>query len=102
MGYRVTAVHGSVEAWERFQLGSGLYDIVVTDQVMPGLTGAELARRMLELRPSLPIILVTGYGNDLTPERAAEIGIREYLTKPISNQRLGEALRRVLSQSARA
>jgi CheY-like chemotaxis protein len=96
LGYRVTVQTSSLEALAAFSAQSDQFDLVITDQTMPGLSGAELARLLLEIRPELPVILATGYSTTINPERAKAIGIRELLLKPNTTQSLGEAIRRAL------
>lgn len=96
LGYRVTAHQNSQLAWQEFQLHPQRFDLVITDQTMPQLTGEELATRMLSLRSDVPVIMCTGFSQTLPPERAREIGIREYMFKPVKLRELGVALRRVL------
>ncbi len=73
----------SREALDFFAANPQAFDLVITDQAMPGLTGSELARKMLDMRPDLPIILCTGYSEYLDEIQAQRLGIRHYLTKPI-------------------
>jgi len=72
------------------------FDAVVTDEVMPGLTGTELARSLREHRGDLPILLVSGYIGPLMSERAAAAGVSEILKKPVQSRELAAALSRVL------
>ena len=96
LGYRVTAQTSSVEALATFSAKSDQFDLVITDQTMPSLSGADLARLMLEIRPELPVILATGYSNTINPEKAQAIGIRELLLKPNTTLSLSAAIRRAL------
>ncbi|MFA6543186.1 MAG: response regulator, partial [Limisphaerales bacterium] len=64
----------------------------------PGMSGADLARQLLALRPKLPIILTTGYSATLNLERVREMGFRELLLKPNTGRTLGEAVHRVLAE----
>jgi signal transduction histidine kinase/ActR/RegA family two-component response regulator len=96
LGYRVTVSTSSTEAFESFRADPGRFDLVVTDQTMPGLTGDELARRMLELRPDLPIILVTGFSEKIVEEEVRRLGVRELASKPLAFRDLGRTIRRVL------
>jgi DNA-binding NarL/FixJ family response regulator len=59
-----------------------------------GLSGADLARLLLKIRPELPVILATGYSTTINPEKAKAIGIRELLLKPNTTQSLSAAIRR--------
>ena len=101
VGYSVAAFSSSVAALEAFRRGPQEYDLVITDQVMPDMTGAELSRSMLGLRPDIPIIMVTGFGQGITSEQARAMGIAEYLQKPFSDQELNQAIRRVLAGADR-
>ena len=96
LGYQVTTAMNGEEALEQFQARADQFDLVMTDQTMPKMTGAELAKRMLDIRPDIPIILCTGFSENLTEEQAKEIGIREFLLKPLSRQEMALAVRRVL------
>ena len=73
------------------------YDLVITDLTMPGMTGIEFARLLLEIRPKLPVILTTGYSASLTAGQIQVMGIRELLLKPVTPQGLGEAVHRALA-----
>ncbi len=82
-GYLVTSFNNPTQALQAFMADSGGVDLLVTDMTMPGMTGAELARKVLEVRPALPIILCTGYSEQVNRESALELGIREYIQKPL-------------------
>jgi signal transduction histidine kinase/CheY-like chemotaxis protein len=91
-GIDVTSKNNSTEAFMDFQVRNGQYSAVVTDQTMPGLTGAELAKRILQIKPEFPVILCTGYSEIITAEMAKALGIRQYLIKPINLSDLAEAI----------
>ncbi len=97
LGYEVTASNSSVEALSLFCRNPGAFDLMITDQTMPNLTGGELAAQMLHIREDLPIILCTGFSESISPETAAEIGIRRYLNKPIGLKTLARTVRLVLN-----
>jgi PAS domain S-box-containing protein len=99
LGYRVTTMTNSVDALAAFRSQPQDYDLVITDQTMPHMNGADLARALLEIRPALPVILATGYSTVMTPDKARAIGIREVLFKPNTMQALGEAIQRALGES---
>jgi CheY-like chemotaxis protein len=98
LGYRVTTRTDSIGALELFRSQPEDFDLVITDQTMPYLSGADLATALLETRLALPVILVTGYSSEINREKAKAIGIGEFLTKPNTMQALGETIRRVLGQ----
>jgi FixJ family two-component response regulator len=60
------------------------------------MAGAQLAKELLAVKPETPIILCTGHSDNISPDAAREIGIKEFLMKPVSNQELAKAVRRVL------
>jgi CheY-like chemotaxis protein len=101
LGYKVQAHDDSREAWERFADDPDAFDMVITDLTMPGMTGAELAKKILTLRPDIPVILSTGYSDILTEDEAMGMGVREYLLKPVSTGRLAEVVRRVFDADGR-
>jgi PAS domain S-box-containing protein len=96
LGCQVSAFTDSREAWQAFTARPEAFDIVVTDHIMPHLTGIELARKILELRPGLPVICVTGFSEMVDEEQAQAIGIRQILMKPLAAGDLEEALARAL------
>jgi PAS domain S-box-containing protein len=96
LGYKVTSMTDSVEALKSFSADPSQFDLFITDQTMPGLTGIQLAREFLTLRRDIPIILFTGHSETVTPEEAQAAGIREFLMKPFGKQELAGAIRRVL------
>ena len=99
-GYRVTAVAQSEEALKHLAAQPDAFDLLITDQPMPGLTGCELATQARRIRPDLPVILCTGYSNTIGSEGAAVLGVDALLTKPISRAELARTVRKVLSRVA--
>jgi CheY-like chemotaxis protein len=98
LGYEVTTAPSGPEALEMFLKEPDRFDLVITDQVMPDLTGMDLAARMLETRKDLPIILFTGFSEMVSPENAKSAGVKEFLMKPIVKKELAETVRRVLGE----
>jgi CheY-like chemotaxis protein len=96
LGYEVTVRTGSLEALATFQNEPHRFDAVITDQTMPGMTGLDLARRMLQIRPDLPIILCTGYSNLVTEEQSKRSGIKGFAMKPLTKKDMATLLRTVL------
>jgi len=97
-GYKVTAVTNTIEALEIFHGDPDAFDLVITDQTLPSMTGANLATQLRLIRPTIPIILTSGYSEVITPEKAREIGICEYIMKPFFARDLAKIIRRVLDQ----
>jgi len=100
LGYSVTTRTSSTAALETFRSHPEKYDLVITDMTMPQLTGDVLARKLLDIRPDLPIIICTGYSERLTEEHALSIGIRELVMKPVLIRDLAVKIRRALDQPA--
>jgi len=96
LGYTVTAVTSSSEALKLFSENPSRFDLVITDQTMPELTGRRLASELLKIRPDLPIILCTGHSDSVNPETAKAAGIKNFLMKPLVKRELAVAVRRAL------
>ena len=99
LGYKVTVVSDGPKALEIFTANPDRFNLVVTDQTMPNMTGETLAHELLKLRPDLPIILCTGHSEVISPESSKAIGITTFLYKPITPNELGRAVREVLHQA---
>ena len=98
LGYEVISKTSSIEGLEAFSAQPDKFDLVITDFTMPNMTGLELAKKLLAIRPGTPIILCSGYSEKVTKENAMAAGIREFVTKPIVIREIGEVIRRVLGQ----
>jgi CheY-like chemotaxis protein len=101
-GLAVTAKPNGVEAKEAFARTPELYDLVVTDQTMPRVTGLQLARELLEIRPTVPVILYTGYADNLTEAQAHAAGVRALIRKPVEPAALLALLQAHLPSGAHA
>ena len=98
LGYEVVAVTSGLEALAVFQATPERFDLVITDYTMPQLTGEALAQALRGIRPTLPIILCTGFSETMTAGKAQALGIDAFCLKPVSLQELGQTIRRVLRQ----
>jgi PAS domain S-box-containing protein len=96
LGYHVTVRLSSLEALATFQNQPDTFDLVITDQTMPGMTGSDLARRILQIRPFMPIILCTGYSSLITEEKAKLLGIQGFAMKPLVRKEIATLIRKVL------
>ncbi|MFH1981343.1 MAG: DUF3365 domain-containing protein [Pseudomonadota bacterium] len=96
LGYRVTGRVSSLEALAAFKDAPHDYDLIITDLTMPGMTGDELARRAIDLRRDIPVIICSGFSEKLSEEKARAIGIKGFLMKPIVKSEIGCMVRRVL------
>jgi CheY-like chemotaxis protein len=95
-GYRVAAFQSSREALDAFQLDPETFDLVLTDQTMPELTGLELSGQVRQLRPEVPIILTSGHGDTIQGADLERIGSCEFLPKPASASGIALAVERGL------
>lgn len=98
LGYDTLAVSNPLEALEIFRSNPERIDLVITDFTMPHMTGEVLARSIFEIRPSMPIILATGYDQKISEVTARGIGICEFLLKPWRVNDLAGAVRRALDR----
>ncbi len=96
LGYRVTALVNSLEALDLFRKDPSAFDLVITDLVMPGMSGDELAQNILAIRPDIPVILITGFAEQITSEKAELIGVRKLVTKPIVMEDMAKLIRDAL------
>jgi CheY-like chemotaxis protein len=96
LGYHVTTRRNSLDALTTFQNQPDTFDLVITDQTMPGITGVDLARHILQIRPQMPIILCTGYSSQISEETAKAVGIKGFAFKPITKKDIGELIRTIL------
>ena len=98
MGLNVIAKTSSTDALEAFQEEPEKFDLVVTGQVMPNMLGTELARNLMSIRPDIPVILCSGFPEKISPEELRSIGIKEFITKPVSMQRISEIVQKILHE----
>ena len=95
--YEVSTRISSVEALEAFRARPNEFDLVITDQVMPHLTGLDLADHVKKIRPNIFIILCTGYSELITPQTAYDFGIAKVLIKPVGIWQMKEVVDSALS-----
>jgi PAS domain S-box-containing protein len=98
LGYTVTVRTSSVEALEAFRAAPERFDLIITDQTMPNITGAVLTRQCRNIRPDVPVILCTGFSEALSPEEARFLGVNQYLMKPVVKSQLARAIRLALGK----
>ena len=102
LGYTVTSCTSSSDALAAFIAAPNQFDLVITDQTMPAMTGIVLARRLLDIRPALPIILCTGFSTQVNEQGAKAIGIREFAIKPLSKTMISQLVKKVLDPESAA
>jgi len=96
VGYRVVCRTSSIEALKLFKKRPDRFDLVTTDMTMPNLTGDRLAGQIMGIRPDMPVILCTGFSEQIGEAGAKELGIREFILKPLVMDKLDGAVRVVL------
>jgi len=96
LGYKVTGRTSSVEALEVFRHRAEDFDLVITDMTMPNISGDELSRELMSIRPDIPIILCTGFSEKMDEKKAMHMGIRAFVMKPIVMRQLADTIRQVL------
>jgi len=94
-GYRVTSESDSEMALEQFKKNPEQFDLIITDQTMPRLPGKEFSKKLLKLKPNLPIILCTGYSSKISHAEAERIGLQTFLEKPVDMPRLLSEIRKI-------
>ena len=99
LGYEVTALTDSGEALAALTRAPDKFQILITDQTMPGLSGLELINRVRAVKPGLPIILCTGYSEAIDDTTKVSQGIRVVMMKPISLKQWAQTIRQVLDES---
>ncbi|MGO9138758.1 MAG: PAS domain S-box protein [Syntrophales bacterium] len=98
LGYLVTPRASSIEALEAFRANPHGFDLVITDMTMPNMRGDQLSTEILRIRSDIPIILCTGFSEMISEEKAAIIGIRQFIMKPIDKRKLADTIRKALRQ----
>jgi PAS domain S-box-containing protein len=98
LGYDVVSLTSPIEALELFKAKPRAFDLVISDQTMPGITGDGLARELMKINPEIPVILCTGYSQLIDAQKAEEKGIKALVMKPILINEMDEAIRRALTK----
>jgi len=98
LGYDVTARTSSIEALEAFRNSPERFDLVITDMTMPNMTGVELTNEIMKIHPNIPIILCTGFSEQIGEKRAKAMGI-SFLMKPIVMGEMAHTIREVLDKN---
>ncbi len=98
LGYEVICRTSSGEALALFKQDPSRIDLVITDQTMPDMTGVEVAREMLSIRPDLPIILATGFSHIVDAKSAQTEGIKGFVMKPLTRREIAKTIRKVLDE----
>ena len=97
LGYTVASRTSSIEALALFKAQPNRFDLVITDIVMPNMTGEKLAEKLMDIRADIPVIFCTGYSEKFTRQHASEMGVRSFLMKPLLMQDLANTVRQALA-----
>jgi len=98
LGYRPSAFTSSEEAMQAFEKDPHGFDLILTDQTMPHMTGVALAHRVTQIRKNIPIVLITGYDQLEDPEKMEALGIQAVLLKPFRKSALSETIKKALKK----
>ncbi len=96
LGYQVTPCVNSEDAFKMFEAAPFDFDLVISDMTMPNMTGDQLSKKIMDIRPDIPIIICTGYSEKMSREQAETSGIKAYLMKPLKISDMAQAVRNVL------
>ncbi len=99
LGYGLTSFQSSLAALNAFQADPGGFDLIITDQTMPKMTGVDFAACAQKIRPDIPIILCSGFSEKVTLDKVKAMGIKDYLMKPVTIEQLANAIRRALDSA---
>jgi PAS domain S-box-containing protein len=98
LGYSATGVSDTTAALDLFRQNPHKYDLVLTDQTMPGMTGIDLARELISIRSDIPVMLITGHRDMVDAEAARDLGIRMVVAKPMTMVELGLAIKQAFTR----
>ncbi len=96
LGYDVTSRLSSRDALDLFRLDPSRFDLVITDQTMPEMTGVELAKEILAIRTDMPVVMCTGFSHAVDADTAKAAGIRAFAMKPLTKKEIAKTIRKVL------
>ena len=98
LGYQITVRTNSLDAVSAFKANPGNFDLVISDKGMPLMTGEQLARELISIRPEIPIIICTGFSYEIDEQQGKAMGIKGFLMKPVSLVDMAEMVRKVLDE----
>ncbi len=98
LGYQATVCADGQDALSKVEEDSHVFDLIVTDQLMPGMTGGELAQRVKQLRDTIPVILITGYNTQISEQNIADFSIDAICYKPFDLEELSKVIRTLLDR----
>ena len=99
LGYQVTSRTSSLEALEAFRANPDRFDLVITDMAMPNMPGDKLSTELIKIRSDIPVLLCTGFSENISEKKAASLGIKGFILKPIVMKDLARKIREVLDNN---
>lgn len=102
LGYQVTKQTNSVDALNEFKANPKLFDLVISDMTMPNMTGDQLAKEILSIKPDIPIIICTGFSERVNKEQAEVLGVKGFLMKPVIKYDMAQMVRNVLDKAKKS
>ena len=99
LGYQITSKTDSVEALEVFKANPNDFDLIITDMTMPKMTGLQLTNEIKAVKTDIPVIICTGFSDQINEEISAELGIQGYVTKPVIKREIAQTIRDVIEGS---
>ncbi len=99
LGYQTTVHTESMKALDAFRTAPDMFDLIITDIAMPKISGIQLAQEIKKIKSTVPILLCTGYKDQLSDEKCQAMGIHGYLLKPVIRKELAEAIRKALDSN---
>ena len=98
LGYKVTALSCGLEALELFKKDPSQYDLILTDLIMPNLTGDKLVLEILEIRMDMPVIITSGFTDTIDNDKFKQTSNKAFMSKPFKPQELAKTVRQVLDR----
>ncbi|MCP4718005.1 MAG: PAS domain S-box protein [Desulfobacteraceae bacterium] len=98
LGYKVEISLNPIQALDLFQSKPDTFDLVITDMTMPQMTGATLSEKLIKIRSDIPIIICTGHSFLIDEEKAKQLGIADYLMKPVSMSKIAMTIRKIFDK----
>jgi len=98
LGYNVTALNGSLKALELFKKEPHQYDLILTDLIMPDLTGDKLVLEIIAIRPDMPVIIISGFTDAIDNDKFKQTSNKAFMSKPFKPQELAKTIRQVLDR----
>jgi len=99
LGYKVTVETDSEVALNSFKANPNFFDLVISDMTMPNMTGDQLAKEILLIRPEIPIVICTGFSERMNKEQAEMLGVKGFLMKPVLKSDMAQMVRNVLDKA---